>query len=87
MIGSGTTLCRATSACLELGARRVTVGATHGLFQEGAPKLFAQPGIDRIVVTDTVAIDRLPIAEEHRARITTIEAAPLLADCLRAMHL
>ena len=85
MIGSGTTLCRAVDACLEAGASRVSVGATHGLFQEGAPKLFAQAGIDSITVTDTVAIDNLGLPAEHLERVTVIETAALFADQLRHM--
>lgn len=87
MIGSGTTLCRAASACLEAGAIRVSVGATHGLFEGGAPRLFEQPGIDSITVTDTVAIGRLALPEENLDRITTIEVAPLLAEQLRTMQI
>jgi ribose-phosphate pyrophosphokinase len=85
MIGSGTTLCRAADACLEAGASRVSVAATHGLFQEGAPKLFAQAGIDSITVTDTVAIDNLGLPAEHLERVTVIETAALFADQLRHM--
>jgi ribose-phosphate pyrophosphokinase len=83
MIGSGTTLCRATKACIDAGATRVSVGATHGLFQEGAPRLFAQAGIDSITVTDTVALDRLSLPAQHLARVSTIGTAAMLADCLR----
>lgn len=86
MIGSGTTLCRAAQACLDAGAERISVGATHGLFEGGSPKLFEQAGIDSITVTDTVAIDELGLPEEHRARITTIETAPLFADTIRELQ-
>jgi ribose-phosphate pyrophosphokinase len=86
MIGSGTTLCRAVQACLDAGASRVSVAATHGLFQEGAPQLFAQSGIDTITVTDTVAVADLPLLDEHRARVTIIETASLFADALREMQ-
>ena len=85
MIGSGTTLCRATQACLEAGASRVSVGATHGLFENGAPKLFEQDGIDSITVTDTVAIGNLGLPDAHVGRITVIGAAALFADQLREM--
>lgn len=83
MIGSGTTLCRAASACREAGATKISVGATHGLFQEGAPRLFEQRDIDSITVTDTVAIDMLSLAADKLARVTTISTAPVFADCLR----
>ncbi len=85
MIGSGTTLCRATQACLEAGASHVSVGATHGLFENGAPKLFEQDGIDSITVTDTVAIGNLGLPDAHVGRITVIGAAALFADQLREM--
>lgn len=84
MIGSGTTLCRAATACLEAGAERVSVGATHGLFEGGAPKLFGQAGIDGITVTDTVAVSELGLPDEHLARIEIIPTARLFADYLRA---
>jgi len=83
MIGSGTTLCRAANACLEAGAIRISVGATHGLFQEGASTLFTQVGIESITVTDTVALDRLGLPAAHLARLTVLESAPLFADCLK----
>ncbi len=85
MIGTGTTLCRAVEACLQAGAIRVSVGATHGLFEGGAPKLFAQKGIDSITVTDTVAIENLDLPGEHFERVTVIETAALFADQLRYM--
>jgi ribose-phosphate pyrophosphokinase len=86
MIGSGTTLCRATDACLEAGADRVSVCATHGLFQEGAPALFAQPGIDTIAVTDTVAIDELGLKKGNLARVNCIEASDIFAKCIRTLR-
>ncbi len=85
MIGTGTTLCRAADACLEAGARRVSVGATHGLFENGAPRLFEQAGIDSIAVTDTVAVENLGLPDAHLAKITVIGAAALFADQLRDM--
>ena len=85
MIGSGTTLCRAAEACLEAGASHVSVGATHGLFENGAPKLFEQAGIDSITITDTVAIENLGLPDAHVARISVVGTAALFADQLRHM--
>jgi ribose-phosphate pyrophosphokinase len=86
MIGSGTTLCRATDACLEAGTERVSVCATHGLFQEGAPTLFAQPGIDSITVTDTVAFDKLGLKSELFERVNCIETADVFAQCIQTLR-
>ncbi len=83
MIGSGTTLCRATTACLGAGSEQVTVGATHGLFQDGATALFAQPGIVNIVATDSVEIESLGLLDEDLARVKIIETADRFAQCIR----
>ena len=85
MIGSGTTLCRAAEACLEAGASRVSVGSTHGLFENGAPRLFEQDGIDSIAVTDTVAIENLGLPDAHAGRVSVVGTATLFADQLRDM--
>ena len=82
MIGSGTTLCRAAAACLAAGARRIEVGATHGLFEGGASALFAQEGIRDVVITDSVAVDRLGLDAARLERIRTISVAGLFAECL-----
>jgi ribose-phosphate pyrophosphokinase len=86
MIGSGTTLCRAIDACLEAGAARASVGATHGLFQEGATALFAQSGIDTIAVSDSVAIENLGLPDENLARVQCVETADMIAECIRELQ-
>ena len=85
MIGSGTTLSRAVTACREAGARRVAIGATHGLFEGGAPALFEAEGTGEIVVTDSVATLRLGLDDTLLARLRTISVAGLLAECLRQL--
>lgn len=86
MIGSGTTLCRAIDACLAAGVTHASVGATHGLFQEGAPALFAQSGIETVAVSDSVAIENLGLPDAALARVHTVGAADLIAGCLRELH-
>lgn len=85
MIGSGTTLCRAAAACREAGARSIVAGATHGLFQDGAPALFAEAGFDAIVVTDTTDVDRLGLRQASRDRISVLGTADLFAAAVRRM--
>lgn len=86
MIGGGSTLCRAASACREAGAQSVRVGATHGLFEHGAPAIFEHPGIDEIVVSDSVAIANLGLGEACLERVTILGSAELLAQCIREMQ-
>jgi ribose-phosphate pyrophosphokinase len=86
MIGSGSTMCRAANDCKKAGAESVVVGATHGLFENGAPALFDHPGIDEIIVSDSVAIDRIGLSDECLDRITILGSAGLLAQCVREMQ-
>jgi ribose-phosphate pyrophosphokinase len=85
MIGSGTTLCRAVTACLDAGARHVAVAATHGLFEGGAPALFNHDGVGEIIVTDSVAVARLGLDAVHLKRIRPLSVAGLFADCLHEL--
>jgi ribose-phosphate pyrophosphokinase len=86
MIGSGTTICRATDACRRAGATSIVASATHGLFQDGAPALFEQPGLDAIVVTDSVDIDRLALDPVARDRVTVLGTAELFAGAIEQMR-
>jgi ribose-phosphate pyrophosphokinase len=86
MIGSGTTLCRAVTACREAGAQRFAIGATHGLFEGGATALFDQEEIGEIVVTDSVATGRLGLAAAHLERVRTLSVAGLFAASLHEIE-
>lgn len=84
LISTGTTLARAARACRERGAASVHAVATHGLFMDGAPELLGEAAVDRLVVTNTVPPFRVAVAD--RARITTLDVAPFLAEAVRRMH-
>lgn len=84
LISSGTTLVRAVSACHAHGARRVLAAASHGLFTVKAAALLTDPGLDQLVVTDTVPPFRLDTAA--RGKLQIISAAPLFAETIRRMH-
>lgn len=85
LISTGGTLVRAARAARKAGARRVLAMVTHGLFMPGAEAVLEDPAIDRIVVTDSVPAFRLG-ATAMRAKIDTIEVAPLLAETVRRLH-
>lgn len=63
------------------GARRVFVGATHGVFAGSAVEKLDQSGADGIVLTDTV-----PLPENLPARFHCRSVAPLLARAIDAIH-
>jgi ribose-phosphate pyrophosphokinase len=85
LISTGGTLRRAALAARKAGATRVIALATHGLFTPGAAEAVADPAIDRLAVTDTVAPFRLD-ADAPRHKIDTLRAAPLLAEAIRRLR-
>ncbi|HYX46034.1 MAG TPA: ribose-phosphate diphosphokinase [Sphingomicrobium sp.] len=80
LISSGTTILRAVAACRTAGATRVIAAAAHSLFHADSP-LFGQHGPDELIVTDSV-----PVPSAIADRMTTIGAAPILADVIRRLH-
>lgn len=83
MIASGGTMLRAAEALKGKGAARIAAFAAHGLFMEGAERLFTSDTIDSLVVTDTVPPFRLPAL--HRTRLEIVSAAPLFAQAIDAL--
>ncbi len=81
MIDTAGTLCAAAETVKEEGAARVIACATHGVFSEPAYERLApeSSGIERIVVTDTIAQER-PGKPEN---VVVLSAAQTLADSIR----
>jgi ribose-phosphate pyrophosphokinase len=85
LISTGTTMGRAARACLDQGAVRVYVAASHGLFIGGANDVVAGPALAKTVVTDTVPPFRLdPQVVEQK--LVVVSVAPLFADAIKAIH-
>jgi ribose-phosphate pyrophosphokinase len=84
LVSTGTTLARAVSACHAAGATHIHAAASHGLFVGGAKALFANPELERVVVTDSVPPFRL--SDAARAKLTVLDAAALFAEAIRRMH-
>jgi ribose-phosphate pyrophosphokinase len=85
LISSGTTLARAAAACRAAGALAVHPVVTHGLFTGDAGRVVAAAGFERLVITSTVPPFRLDPASAQ-ARLTVLDAAPLLAEAIRRLH-
>jgi len=85
LISTGNTLLRAARAARRHGAIRVVAMVTHGLFMSGAAEIFADPAIDRLVVTDTVPAFRLGpgLAPD---KLDILPVAPLFADAILRLH-
>jgi ribose-phosphate pyrophosphokinase len=85
MISTGGTLVRAANACRSAGATKVYAAATHGLFIDGAPELFAAPALDGIVVANTIPPFR--VAPDNAARrLTVLDATASIAEIISVCH-
>jgi len=85
LIGTGTTLVQAATACREAGAEAVHAAATHGLFVGDAAAKLAHDALDSVVVTNTVPPFRLD-ETPTRAKIQVLDASGLLAEAIRRTH-
>ncbi|MFO7562075.1 MAG: ribose-phosphate pyrophosphokinase [Enhygromyxa sp.] len=85
LVASGTTLVRAATACRERGATSAYAAVTHGVFSEAAERSLSAAALERLLVTDTIAVDRLDPAFVQR-RIVVIDCAPLLAEAISRLH-
>lgn len=78
LIDGGGTMLRAAAACRERGATRVIACATHGAFSPAAVQLFDDDTIDEVIVTDTIAPNRLP----SHPSLSVVPLGPWLATAL-----
>jgi ribose-phosphate pyrophosphokinase len=85
LISTGGTIARAVAACRSRGARAVYAAATHGLFVGAAGRMVADPGLERLVITDSIPPFRLDPALV-RAKVTVLDTAPLFAEAIRRIH-
>ena len=83
MISTAGTICGAAKMVRDRGAKRVVVGATHGVFAGPAVKRLAEAPIDEIFVTDTIPIH----AEARKMKnLKILSAASLLGEAMRRIH-
>jgi ribose-phosphate pyrophosphokinase len=85
LISTGGTIARAVAACRSRGATAVYAAATHGIFVGEAAGMIADPGLERLVVTNTVPPFRLDPALVRR-KVTVLDTAPLFAEAIRRIH-
>ncbi|WP_194893561.1 ribose-phosphate diphosphokinase [Catenulispora pinisilvae] len=84
-IAKGSTVIELLERLRDLGARKVRVACTHGLFAAGALKrLSDQPEVEEIVCTNTVPI--APTEESDNGKLTVLSIAPALAEAMRRIH-
>jgi ribose-phosphate pyrophosphokinase len=82
MISTAGSMVGAVNVARQHGARKVYVGAAHGLFCGPAIARLAEAPIDQIVVTDSLPQD----AARRLPNLKVVSVAPLLGEAIRRIH-
>ena len=82
LISTASSICGAARVVHELGASKIYLGATHGVFCGDAIQSLSEAPLEQIVVTDTI-----PLSEVKRLpNITVLSVAPLIGEAIRRIH-
>jgi ribose-phosphate pyrophosphokinase len=83
IIATAGTICSAAELVKERGAKKVYVGATHGVFVGKALERLEVAPIDEVVATDTI-----PLNEEAKKvkKIKVLSAAAMLGEAIKRIH-
>ena len=85
LISTGTTIARAAKACRAVGARKVYVAATHGVFNARANDVIADPVFEKVVITDSLPPLRLR-PELVTEKLVILDAAALFAAAIERVR-
>ena len=85
LISSGQTLLRAAAACRAHGAASVWAAAAHGLFNVDALQRLGAGPIDRIFVSDSVAITGLENTPLE-TKLDVVSCAAMFGEAIRRSH-
>lgn len=83
MISTGATLRQAATTCRAHGAAAVYAAVTHGLFAADAEALLTGPGLDRLLVTNSVAPE---VPQAARGKVGIVPIEPLFARAISALY-
>ncbi|MCK4292536.1 MAG: ribose-phosphate pyrophosphokinase [Planctomycetes bacterium] len=83
IIATAGTVCSAANLVRERGAKRICIGATHGIFAGQALERLAKTPVDEVVVTDTI-----PLTEEAKnvGSIKVLSVAAMLGETIKRIH-
>jgi ribose-phosphate pyrophosphokinase len=83
IIATAGTVCSAAELVKQRGAKRVYIGATHGVFAGPAIERLAKAPIDEVVTTDTI-----PLSDEAKqvTRIRVLTVSEMLGEAIKRIH-
>jgi len=83
IIATAGTICSAAKLVRERGAKKIYVGATHGIFAEPALERLADAPIDEIVVTDTIATNE---CTREAGSVKVLTVSEMLGEAIKRIH-
>ena len=83
IIATAGTICSAAQMVKERGAKKIIVGATHGVFAGQALERLSKAPIDEIIVTDTI-----PLSDDAKAlgKIKVLTCAAMIGEAIHRIH-
>jgi len=83
IIATAGTICSAAKLLKDRGAKKIYVGASHGVFAGEAVKCLAKAPIDEVVVTDTI-----PLSAEAKkmSKIKVLTVSRMLGEAIKRIH-
>ena len=83
MITTAGTICSAAALVKERGAKKIYVGATHGVFAPGAVEKLSKTPVDEIVVTDTIPLSA-EAAKLKKIKVLTVSS--MVGEAIKRIH-
>jgi len=83
IIATAGTVCSAAFLVKDRGAKKVLVGATHGVFAPPAFDRLGKAPIDQVVVTDTIPLNK---DSEKTGGIKVLSVASMLGEAIKRIH-
>jgi ribose-phosphate pyrophosphokinase len=83
MISTAGTICEAAKIVKEIGAKRIIVGATHGILVGPAAERLMKAPFDEVIVTDTIPLNEKASGLDN---IKVLSVSGLLGEAIRRIH-
>jgi len=83
IIATAGTVCSAAEVLKEKGAKKIYVGATHGIFADSALQKLSEAPFDEIVVTDTIPQDN-NVNKMSSLKVLTVSS--MLGEAIKRIH-
>ena len=83
IIATAGTVCDAAKLVKQRGAKKVYVGATHGVFAEKALEKLSRAPIDEVVVTDTIPLSD---AVKVHGNVRVLSVSAMLGEAIKRIH-